>query len=115
MKRRAFLATGGALVMSFAIRRAGAQGESGGAAALGPTLPGSLTKLPMLDGWIRIDAQGRVLVPAVLRNVAAIADDVVVLGNNDHLIVWNEERIQRRLAEAPMSAEDYKELELHGV
>lgn len=62
-----------------------------------------------------IDAQGRVLVPAVLRNVAGIADDVVVLGNNDHLIVWNEERIQRRLAEAPMTAEDYKELELHGV
>jgi len=62
-----------------------------------------------------IDAQGRVLVPAVLRNVAGIADDVVVIGNNDHLIVWNEERIQRRLAENPLTDEDYKELELHGV
>src|ERR1043166_4228681 len=41
-----------------------------------------------------MDPQGRVLVPVVLRNVAAIADDVVVIGNNDHLIVWNEERIQ---------------------
>src|SRR3954465_4915903 len=38
-----------------------------------------------------IDAQGRVLVPAVLRSVAGIADDVVVIGNSDHLIVWNEE------------------------
>lgn len=62
-----------------------------------------------------IDGQGRVLVPAVLRDVAAIADDVVVIGNNDHLIVWNEERIQRRLAENPLTDEDYKELELHGV
>ena len=62
-----------------------------------------------------MDPQGRVLVPVVLRNVAAIADDVVVIGNNDHLIVWNEERIQRRLAENPLTDEDYKELELHGV
>ncbi|HEX9984393.1 MAG TPA: division/cell wall cluster transcriptional repressor MraZ [Thermoanaerobaculia bacterium] len=62
-----------------------------------------------------IDAQGRVLVPAVLRSVAGIADDVVVIGNQDHLIVWNEERIQKRLLETPMSADDFKELELHGV
>jgi len=62
-----------------------------------------------------IDQQGRVLVPVVLRNVAAIADDVVVIGSNDHLIVWNDERIQRRLAENPLTDEDYKELELHGV
>ena len=62
-----------------------------------------------------IDAQGRLLVPAVLRNVAGIADDVVVLGNTDHLIVWNEERIQKRMAENPLTAEDWKELELHGV
>lgn len=62
-----------------------------------------------------IDAQGRVLVPAVLRNVAQIADDVVVIGNQDHLIVWNEERIQRRMTDQPMTTEDFKELELHGV
>ena len=62
-----------------------------------------------------IDAQGRVLIPQVLRNVAGIAEDVVVIGNQDHLIVWNEEKIQRRMTEAPMTADDFKELELHGV
>lgn len=62
-----------------------------------------------------LDTQGRVLVPAVLRNVAGIAEDVVVLGSQDHLIVWSEEKIQKRLEESPMSAEDMKELELHGV
>lgn len=62
-----------------------------------------------------IDTQGRVLVPAVLRNVAGVADDVVVIGNQDHLIVWNEERIQKRMSEQPLTAEDFKELELHGV
>ena len=62
-----------------------------------------------------IDAQGRVLIPSILREVAAIADDVVVLGNTDHLIVWNEERIQKRLNDNPLTPEDWKELELHGV
>jgi MraZ protein len=62
-----------------------------------------------------IDTQGRVLVPAVLRNVAGISDEVVVLGNTDHLIVWNEERMKKRLSDQPLTAEDFKELELHGV
>ena len=62
-----------------------------------------------------IDAQGRVLVPQVLRDVAGISEDVVVLGSQDHLIVWNEQRIQKRLGDQPLTAEDFKELELHGV
>jgi len=62
-----------------------------------------------------IDAQGRVLIPSILREVAAIADDVVVLGNTDHLIVWNESRIQKRLKDNPLTPDDMKELELHGV
>lgn len=62
-----------------------------------------------------MDTQGRVLVPAVLRDVARISDDVVVLGNTDHLIVWSEERIQKRFQDNPMTTDDMKELELHGV
>ena len=62
-----------------------------------------------------LDAQGRVLVPAVLRDVAGISEDVVVLGSQDHLIVWNEERMQKRLKSAPLTEDDFKELELHGV
>ena len=62
-----------------------------------------------------IDTQGRVLIPAVLREVAGISDDVVVIGNQDHLVVWNEEKIQKRLKSSPLSNDDMKELELHGV
>jgi MraZ protein len=62
-----------------------------------------------------IDAQGRLLIPTVLRQVAGIADDVVVLGSQDHLTVWNEQRIQKRLIDQPLTPEDLKELELHGV
>lgn len=62
-----------------------------------------------------IDTQGRITVPAVLREVAGIADEVVVLGSQDHLIVWNEQKMRKRLTESPLTEEDYKELELHGV
>ncbi len=62
-----------------------------------------------------IDGQGRILVPSILREVAGIADDVVVLGSTDHLIVWNEERIQKRLGASPLTPDEMKELELHGV
>ena len=62
-----------------------------------------------------IDQQGRVLVPAVLRDVAAIANDVVVLGSTDHLVVWNESRMQKRLKDNPLTPDEMKELELHGV
>ncbi len=49
MNRRQFLATGGALVVSFSLR---AQ----------PKLPGSLAKEPRLDSWIRIGADGAISV-----------------------------------------------------
>jgi MraZ protein len=62
-----------------------------------------------------IDAQGRVLIPSILRTVAGIAEDVVVIGNTDHLIVWNGEKIQQRMSETPLTNDDWKELELHGV
>jgi len=62
-----------------------------------------------------IDAQGRLLMPQILRDVAGIHEQVVVLGNQDHLVVWNEESIQKRLTKSPLTDDDYKELELHGV
>ena len=62
-----------------------------------------------------IDAQGRITVPVVLREVAGIADEVVVLGSQDHLIVWNELKMKKRLTDTPLTEEDFKELELHGV
>ena len=57
--RRGFLA--GALVVSFSSRGFG-QEAGGGPKAVAPDLPGDLSKFPMLDSWIRLDAQGRATV-----------------------------------------------------
>jgi nicotinate dehydrogenase subunit B len=60
LTRRSVLAGTGALVVSFSsVGRLLAQGpQSGGA----KDLPGSLTKSPYLDSWVRIDADGSVTV-----------------------------------------------------
>ncbi len=41
---------------------------------------------------VNIDKQGRILIPAVLREDAGIDKDVVVLGNLDHIEIWSKER-----------------------
>ena len=67
MKRRDFLKHGGALVVSFSLAPGAwaAAGEPQTAASQPvkePVLPGSLKVAPMLDSWIRIDANGAVTV-----------------------------------------------------
>ncbi|MES5488068.1 molybdopterin-dependent oxidoreductase [Bradyrhizobium sp. INPA03-11B] len=54
LDRRSVLAGGGALIVSFSLRRAAAQEQKD------PELPGSLAKTPNLDSWIRIDADGQI-------------------------------------------------------
>ena len=54
--RREFLASGGALLVAFSLRPAFAAGEGA------TKLPGALERTPMLDAWIRVDADGRVTV-----------------------------------------------------
>ena len=59
--RRRMLAGTGALLVSFSLSGTGLaqQGEVQGAKqATGPKLPGALGEQPMLDAWIRIDANG---------------------------------------------------------
>jgi nicotinate dehydrogenase subunit B len=61
LTRRLFLATGGAVIVSFALLpelAVRAQQPAPGT----PKLPGDLDKFPMLDSWIGIDGKGRVTV-----------------------------------------------------
>ncbi len=65
MDRRAFLGSAGALIVSFSLAtRAVAQVAAPPAAAPAetPKLPGALADAPLLDSWIRIDANGKITV-----------------------------------------------------
>ncbi len=53
-----------------------------------------------------IDAQGRVVIHARLRESAGMAGEVDVLGQVDHLDVWNHERFVAKLQREPYTDDD---------
>ena len=62
----------------------------------------------------RLDPQGRVLIPALLRDKAAMSGEVVVAGRIDYLEVWNHERFAARLEGDPLTDDDLKALSERG-
>jgi nicotinate dehydrogenase subunit B len=62
LDRRRVLAGGGALIVSFSLSDVFAQDQSPPVAAPAPSPPGSLKGAPLLDSWIRIDADGSITV-----------------------------------------------------
>jgi transcriptional regulator MraZ len=63
----------------------------------------------------QLDAQGRVLVPQILRDSAAMVGEVVVSGRLDHLEVWNHERLQKRFEDEPFRDEEFQYLSERGI
>jgi MraZ protein len=53
-----------------------------------------------------LDGQGRVVIPAHLRDSASIVGEVRVFGRLDYLEVWNEERFVLKLQREPWMDED---------
>ena len=64
---------------------------------------------------VEMDGQGRVLVPAVLRESAQAKGDVDVFGSLDHLEVMNHTRVMDQMKNEPFTADDYKALEDLGI
>jgi MraZ protein len=63
-----------------------------------------------------LDRQGRVLLPQILRETAAMTGEVSVLGQQNHLAVWNLKRLQERLfKKEPFTEEDGKVLAEYGI
>jgi len=64
---------------------------------------------------VTMDKQGRVLIPAVLRESASIKGDVNVLGSLNFLEVWNRQRYVEEIRKNPLTPEDEKLLDELGV
>jgi len=58
----------------------------------------------------RLDSQGRIVVPQILRESAQILGEVVVSAHLDHLVVWNRERFEERLVQEPFTEDDFRAL-----
>ena len=63
----------------------------------------------------KLDKQGRVVIPPILRQSAEMAGEVVVNGRLDHLEVWNRTRLEKRFSQEPFTDEDFEYLSERGI
>jgi MraZ protein len=64
---------------------------------------------------VELDGQGRLLIPAVLREAAQMKGEVDVLGHLNHLEVWNHARFEEQLNNSPITQDDEKILDDLGI
>ena len=62
-----------------------------------------------------LDAQGRVVLPPILRASADMKGEVVVSARLDYLEVWNRSRLRKRFSEQPFSEADFEYLSERGI
>jgi len=62
-----------------------------------------------------LDSQGRVLIPARLRETATMSGDVDVLGLYNYLDVWNHDRVLTKLQREAYTDEDARALSEFGI
>lgn len=88
-------------------------------AAVPSTNPSKLRFLDRVNFFgqvVSMDRQGRVLLPQLLRESAAMTGEVSVLGLQNHLAVWNQKRLQERLfKKEPFTDEDGRALSEFGI
>jgi MraZ protein len=64
----------------------------------------------------QVDSQGRILIPQILRKMASMEGDVAVLGQQNHVAVWNSKRLEEKLFDQePFSEDDAKQLAEFGI
>lgn len=84
-----------------------------------PRMDPAKLKLQEFTGYYglvtQMDPQGRILIPQALREDAQISGDVIVMGKNDYLEVWNSEALRKHLKENPLTNEDRVRLAETGI
>jgi len=63
----------------------------------------------------RVDGQGRILIPSLLRESAAMRGEVAVIGYLVYLDVWNMERFREHLERTQLTEDDEQTLSNLGI
>jgi MraZ protein len=75
-----------------------------------------LDRVNFFGQTVAMDKQGRVVLPQLLRESAAMTGEVSVLGLQNHLAVWNQKRLTERLfKKEPFTDEDGRVLSGFGI
>jgi MraZ protein len=87
-------------------------------AAVPSTNPSKLRFLDRVNFFgqvVAVDKQGRVLLPQLLRESAAMVGEVSVLGAQTYMAVWNQKRLLERFKKEPFTDDDGKALSEFGI
>jgi MraZ protein len=80
-----------------------------------PTKKKFLNRTNYYGQLVEIDGQGRVLIPALLRETARIQGEVAVIGNLTYLEVQSIEAYKKDIEENPFTQDDEKTLDELGI
>ena len=80
-----------------------------------PTKKKFLNRTNYYGQLVEIDGQGRVLIPALLRDSARIQGEVAVVGNLTYLEVQSIEVYKKDIEENPFTSDDEKTLDELGI
>jgi transcriptional regulator MraZ len=80
-----------------------------------PTKKKFLNRTNYYGQLVEIDGQGRLLIPALLRDSAGIKGEVAVIGNLTYLEVQNIEAYKKDIEENPFTSDDEKTLDELGI
>jgi len=80
-----------------------------------PTKKKFLNRTNYYGQLVEIDGQGRVLIPALLRETAKIQGEVAVIGNLTYLEVQSIEAYRKDIEENPFTSDDEKTLDELGI
>ena len=80
-----------------------------------PTKKKFLNRTNYYGQLVEIDGQGRVLIPALLRDSARIQGEVAVVGNLTYLEVQSIEAYKKDIEENPFTSDDEKTLDELGI
>src|ERR1700759_824513 len=82
---------------------------------LNPAKKKFLDRVNYYGQMAEMDAQGRVLLPQILRETAKLSGDVVVFGVQTYLEVENHDELKKRMETEPLTAEDQQDLANFGI
>jgi MraZ protein len=74
-----------------------------------------LNRVHFFGQAMTLDRQGRLVIPALIRESARMNGNVAVLGKYNYLEVWNQSLFLEKLEQDPMTDEDNRALSEYGL
>jgi MraZ protein len=75
-----------------------------------PDIQEFLRKAHMMGNGCELDSKGRVLIVQALREKAGLQDEVEVIGLNNYLEIWDRTRLEKKIAQRPLTHQDFKNI-----